>query len=316
MAEIDELRSVLKIAHLYFKENVKQQEIAKQLRVSQPYVSRAIARAQKEGLVKISIHQPPGMHLDLEYSLQNKYRLKQVVVVDTAPDTPIDYIKSHVGSAAAHYLETVLRKNDILGISSWSSTISAMVDNMHFARSKAKEVVQLLGGVGNNGAFQATFLTQRLANLLGARAHMLPAQSIERSAEAKKRILTDPEVKDVFDTFANIDIAIVGIGQIEPSEYLRNSGNYFHNQMLQELIDLGAVGDICLHYIDKNGNPVLTKEDDPVIAIDLEQLKEIPQVIGLACGLEKVQAIHGAMMGGYCDVLITDFQTASALVKE
>ncbi|CCN81839.1 putative Transcriptional regulator, contains sigma factor-related N-terminal domain [Vibrio nigripulchritudo SFn27] len=313
MSELDELRSVLKIANLYFKDELKQQEIAKKLRVSQSYVSRAINRAQKEGFVKISIIQPPGVHLDLELKIQRHYDLKQVIVVDTPTESSPAYTKSLVGSAAAHYLESILRKNDILGISSWSTTISAMVDNMHFARSKVKEVVQLMGGVGNNGAFQATYLTQRLANLLNASAHLLPAQSIERSYEAKEKILQDPEIKEVFDTFPKIDIALVGIGQLEPSELLQNSGNYFDKKMLQTMVDDGAVGDICLHYFDKRGKPVIEESHDPVVAISLSQLKDVPHVIGLACGKEKVAALDGALNGGYCDVLITDVNTARSL---
>lgn len=275
MAEIDELRLLLKIANFYFKDNLKQQEIAKILGISQSYVSRSINKAQSDGLVKVSIKQPPGIYLNLENQIQKKYGLNQAIIVDVPEGIDDNYTKTIVGTSAAHYLETILRKNDVLGISSWSSTITAMVENMHFSKIQAKKIIQLLGGVGNNGAFQATYLTQKLADLLNAKAYMLPAQSIEASPQAKEKILENPEVKSVFDSFSELDVAIVGIGNVEPSEFLRNSGNYFNKEALRALVDKGAVGDICLHYFDEQGKEVLSIEDDPVIAISLEQIKQI-----------------------------------------
>lgn len=53
--------------------------------------------------------------------------------------------------------------------------------------------------------------------------------------------------------FDEVDIAIVGIGILEPSQLLKTSGNYYHEDMLQVLAERGAVGDICLHYYDKTG---------------------------------------------------------------
>ncbi len=38
---------------------------------------------------------------------------------------------------------------------------------------------------------------------------------------------------------------------LEPSQLLKTSGNYYHEDMLQVLAARGAVGDICLHYYDK-----------------------------------------------------------------
>lgn len=63
-------------------------------------------------------------------------------------------------------MQTSIRPNDMVGISSWSSTIRAMVDNLHPLNIKTSGVIQLLGGVGPNGNVQATLLTQSLANIL------------------------------------------------------------------------------------------------------------------------------------------------------
>ena len=85
--------------------------------------------------------------------------------------------------------------------------------------------------------------------------------------------MASQDVADVIARFDDVDIAIVGIGILEPSQLLKTSGNYYHEDMLQVLADRGAVGDICLHYYDKHGQPVLQDDEDPVIGMALDKIK-------------------------------------------
>ena len=316
MAKQDEQRLLVKIATLDYLEGRKQSDIAQLLSLSQSFISRALTRCQKEGVVKISVVQPSNIFLNLEKGIEERYGIKQAIVVDTEDDATDHTIKRAIGSAAAHYLETRLRPKDFIGVSSWSSTIRAMVDEVHAQNLQASGVIQLLGGVGTNGNVQATILTQTLAQHLNCEAWLLPSQSIEGSVEEKKRLVASQEVADVIARFDDVDIAIVGIGILEPSQLLKTSGNYYHEDMLQVLADRGAVGDICLHYYDKHGQPVLQDDEDPVIGMALDKIKKCPNVVALAGGKDKVAAIKGAMQGGYIDVLITDFPTARMLIAD
>ncbi|XES86364.1 sugar-binding transcriptional regulator [Franconibacter pulveris] len=315
MSKQDEQRLLVKIATLYYMEGKKQSDIASLLHLSQSFVSRALTRCQKEGLVKITVVQPGNIFVSLEKALEQQYGIRQAIVVDVGDSPNSAQIKHAIGSAAAHYVETRLRPEDIVGISSWSSTIRCMVDEMHPQNIRARGVIQLLGGVGPNGNVQATILTQQLAAHLDCPAWLLPSQSIERSVEEKKRLLDSPEVADAVSRFAQVDVAIVGIGDLEPSQLLKNSGNYYDEEMLKLLAKRGAVGDICLHYYDAQGKPVLSREEDPVIGMELQQIRDCKHVIALAGGEEKRNAIHGALVGNYIDVLITDYPTARSLVK-
>lgn len=113
---------------------------------------------------------------------------------------------------------------------------------MHPQNIRAAGVIQLLGGVGPNGNVQATILTQQLAAHLGCPAWLLPSQSIEHSVEERSRLVNSPDVAAVVAKFAEVDVAIVGIGELEPSQLLKNSGNYYNETMLQLLAARGAVG--------------------------------------------------------------------------
>ncbi|MCA1924011.1 sugar-binding transcriptional regulator [Buttiauxella noackiae] len=314
MSKQDEQRLLVKIATLYFVEGMKQSEIAGLLHLSQSFVSRAITRCQKEGVVKISVIQPANIFLSLEQALEKKYGIRQAIVVDVDESAPAAQIKHAIGSAAAHYVETRLRPNDLVGISSWSSTIRAMVDELHPQSIKARGVIQLLGGVGPNGNVQATILTQNLAAQLDCPAWLLPSQSIEHSVEERAKLVASDDVAEVVKKFAEVDVAILGIGELEPSQLLKNSGNYYGEAMLKTLAERGAVGDICLHYFNAQGEPVLSKEEDPVIGMELSQVRDCPHVVALAGGSDKANAIRGALHGGYIDVLITDYPTACQLL--
>ncbi|MEN4558007.1 sugar-binding transcriptional regulator [Pantoea agglomerans] len=314
MAKQDEQRLMVKIATLYYVEGLKQSEIAQSLTLSQSFVSRILNRSVKEGVVKISVVPPANVYPELEKAIEQSYNLPQAIVVDVPDQASPLQIKQAIGSAAAHYLETRLRNDELIGISSWSGTIRAMVDALHPLNSACKGVIQLLGGVGANGNVQATILTQNLAALLNCPAWLLPSQSIEHSVSDRQRLSANAEVAEVLSKFEQVDLAIVGIGDLEPSALLRNSGNYYDGRMLQTLAARGAVGDICLHYFDACGQPVLKAEEDPVIGMELAQVKQCPQVVGLAGGREKAQAIRGALLGGYIKVLIIDYPTARLLL--
>lgn len=315
MAKQDEQRLMVKIATLYYSEGMKQSDIAQMLKLSQSFVSRILSRSVKEGVVKISVVPPANIFPALEKAIEQTYGLPQAIVVDVPENASSSQIKQAIGSAAAHYLETRLRADELIGISSWSGTIRAMVDALHPFNAACKGVIQLLGGVGANGNVQATILTQNLAALLNCPSWLLPSQSIEHSVQDRQRLAANPDVAEVLEKFDQVDLAIVGIGDLEPSALLRNSGNYYDEEMLRTLAQRGAVGDICLHYFDAQGEPVLSPEEDPVIGMELAQVRNCPQVVALAGGKEKAHAIRGALRGGYVNVLIVDYPTARLLVE-
>ena len=91
-------------------------------------------------------------------------------------------------------------------------------------------------------------------------------------------------------------------------------GSYAMECLINELVKLGAVGDICLHFFDKDGRALHSSLEDRVIGITLEQLRGVRRVVGVAGGHRKVDAILGALRGALIDVLITARFTAEKLV--
>jgi DNA-binding transcriptional regulator LsrR (DeoR family) len=316
MARIDELRLMTKVARMYHERELTQPEIAAQLDLSQATVSRLLKRARQEGIVRISVNVPVGAYPELEEALQKKFGLKAAVVVESIDDD--DRIMRDIGTAAAFYLETTLKGGEVIGISSWSATILAMVDAMHpISRPLDVKLVQILGGVGNPAAeVNAGRLIGRLASLVRGKATLLPAPGVVASAGARPILEEDRFVREALALFDLVTLALVGIGTVEPSGLLASSGNIFSNEELTMLKEAGAVGDICLRFFDANGVPVSTALDNRVIGMDLDRLKGVERAVALAGGKRKFAAIKGALRGRLVNVLITDLLTAQHLLTE
>lgn len=314
MARIDELRLIAKVARLYHEHGARQADIARQLDLSQATVSRLLKRAEEERIVRITVSVPHGAYTELEEALQAFYGLKEAIVVDTVDDD--EQIMRDLGAATAFYVETTVKQGEVIGLSSWSSTLLAMVDAMHpLPRSSSTQVVQILGGVGNPSVeAHATHLTRRLADLTRGEAFFLPAPGVAGSIETARVYLDDPFVRATVERFGQVTLALVGIGTVEPSKLLASSGNIFSGNELDLLRARGAVGDICLRFFDAQGAPVPTPLNDRVIGIPPELFRKAARAVGIAGGQRKRDAIRGALAGRWINVLITDRHTAEWLV--
>ena len=85
---------------------------------------------------------------------------------------------------------------------------------------------------------------------------------------------------------------------------------YISQNKMDELSAKGAVGDICTHLIDINGNICDEELDQRTAAVPLDDIRNKKYRIGVAQGLSKVDCILGALNGRIVNVLITNEETA------
>lgn len=317
MAQSDVLRLVVRVARMYYEWGKKQSEIADQLGLSQATVSRLLNQAKDAGIIRISVSVPAGIFTELEEELVRRYNLRDALVVECSNDESERVIQREIGAAAAYYLETIIHPNEVVGISSWSGTLLALVEAMHSVpRKNDIRVIQILGGVGSPQAeMHATRLTSRFADLVGGEPVFLPAPGIVGSEASLRVLLEDPYVQNTLEMFDKVTLALVGIGAIEPSLLLADSGNIFSMAELDHLRSEGAVGDILLRFFDQTGRLVKTSLDSRVVSMRLEQLKKIDRSIGVAGGKRKRAAIRAAAEGGWINILVTDQGTAEWLLR-
>ena len=317
MARIDELRLIARVTLMYHEWEMRQSEIANQLGLSQATVSRLLKQAKQEGIIRIAINLPNGVYTELEEQLIKKYKLRDVIVVDSLEDNE-NLIQRDIGAAAAYYLESIIRPNEVIGISSWSGTLLELVDSLQpIQRKQGIKVVQILGGVGNPSAeAHATRLTSRMAQLVKGDAVYLPVAGVLASAAARDILLADEVSQQAIQLFEQVTIALVGIGAIEPSPLLAQSGNIFAPEEYDLLRNARAVGDILERFFDQDGNLVKTGLENRVISMTLEQLSKVNRAVGVAGGKRKFDAILGALRGRWINILVTDHYTAKRLADE
>ncbi|TVQ05391.1 MAG: sugar-binding transcriptional regulator [Balneolaceae bacterium] len=310
------LRLATKVAQLYYEKGLLQKQIARQLYLSQATISRLLKLARDEDIVRTHVSVPLGVYNELENRLEETFGLKEAIVAEAASDLEQDITKS-LGSAAAFYLESTLSNHDIIGISSWSITLLAMVKSMQpVSGISGTKVVQILGGLGNPAAeTHANHLIKKLSTLVNGEPLFLPAPGITPKKSLPDFYTEDEYVKIALDMFNQLTVAVVGIGAMQPSELLSNSGNFFQPDELGSLKQIGAVGDICLHFFDETGKPIRHELQNRVIGMNLGQLKKVPRTIGVAGGRRKADSIRAALKGGYLDVLVTDHITAEIILE-
>jgi len=317
MTRIDELRIIARVARMYYEWNMRQSEIAKQLDLSQATVSRLLGRSKEEGIIRISVNLPTGVYTELEETLVKKFGLRDAIIVDSLEDNE-KMIQRDLGAATAYYLESAIRPHEIIGISSWSSTLLALVDALSsLPRKPGVKVIQILGGIGNPAAeAHAMRLTSRIAQLVNGDAVYLPVAGILATEAARDILLADEVTQQAIRLFDHVTTALVGIGAIDPSPLLAQSGNIFSPQELDLLRQANAVGDILLRFFDQNGSLVGTGLEKRVISMSLEQLSRVSRAIGVAGGSRKYAAILGALRGHWINILVTDHFTANRLANE
>jgi DNA-binding transcriptional regulator LsrR (DeoR family) len=310
----DQMRLMAKVARMYHERGQRQAEIAQELHISQPRVSRLLKRAGEIGIVRTTVTVPTDVHTELEERLEREFGLSEAVVVDS--DFAGD-LRS-LGTAAAEYLEATLIGAERLGISSWSASLLAAVDALRpSTKPVVTDVVQLVGGVGDPRVqVEATRLLTRLSAATGGEPIFLPAPGLLATAAARESLAADPSVSGVTGRWPHLTTALVGIGTLEPSPLLEQSGNGLTQHDQDVLRAAGAVGDVCLRFFDAEGRPVEGGLDERIIGISPDTFRGIPRRIAVAGGTRKVPAIRGALRGGWITILVTDAATARDLLAD
>lgn len=310
-------RLLTKVARMYHERGIRQANIASALNISQAKVSRLLKRAVELGIVRTTVLVSPGLHSDLEDALEERFGLREAVVIDTESDDNDAAIISAIGAAAASYLEASLSGNERIGVASWSQTLLALVDRLRpFTTRGADEIVQLLGGIGTPEVqYKAQRLTGDFARMLGAEPVFVQAPGFVADEKTRDSLLNDSALSEATERWKHLTTAIVGVGNIEPSGALAESGNAFPPEERARLLADGAIGDICHHVFNIDGELVRGEYTTRTITIPREQYLAIPRRIGIAGGPTKVDPVLGALRGEWINVLITDQHTARQVIN-
>jgi deoxyribonucleoside regulator len=303
-----------KIASLYYQKNLTQAEIARQLNISRPQVSRLLAEARDQGVVEITIHYPPDKYATLKQNLLDCFDLDEVFLLASG-NMGYNQLVEQLGRIAARHLEERLKDDMILGIS-WNTGVYQVVNALQAARQKKVTVVQLTGAVGSiNPLLDGPDLTRWLAQTLGGQYKYLPAPLLVESPATREALLQDRSIREPLVLMETMDIALVGIGSLSPPLASLLTAGYITETELRDIVRQGGVGDICSYHYDLRGNVLPLELHQRLIAVSLDTLRQTSWVIGVGGGIDKAASILGALRLGVINCLVTDEIAARAVLK-
>lgn len=303
----------VRVAELYYDENKTQDEIGGLLKLTRWKVGRLLSQARERGIVRIEIVHPRARRLTLERDLVDRFGLTDAIVVPT-PSGP-DELRTHVGQAAADYLASLRPVPRTLGIS-WGRTLSDIADRLEQGWATGVTVVQINGGVSLNkrrGTAANTAVT--IAQKANGHATLLPSPAILERVETKLAIEGDRTVAGVLELASSANAYLFSAGVADESSVLVDSG-YLAPADVIELVRKGAVGDVVGRYIDANGNIVDPGLDERTVGVSLDQLRAARTAIFVVDGEAKHAVARAIVTSGLCTVIVTDEETAKALMEE
>jgi central glycolytic genes regulator len=255
--------------------------------------------------LKKSIHALRGLS-EIEDAIRATLKLKKVMVVPGNCDEDRT-ILSEMGKAAAGYLKSILKNNDVIAITG-GSTMKQVVDNMaSITGLKNMLVLPARGGMGASVETQANTLAANLAHKIDADYKLLHVPD-DLSDAARETIMKEKSIQDVLKFIYNTTVLVHGAGRAVKMARRRGLGD----DIVQEIRDRGAVGEAFGYYFDRKGNIVYST---PSIGIKNSNIHKIKTLIAVAGGESKAEAILSTELNNANSVLITDEGAAKKILE-
>ena len=300
------------VARLYYLDGLGQGEVARFAKVSQAKVSRLLALARERGIVRISIADYEPRRRELEDRLRTRFGLTTAVVIKDSDGLEGADLRRAVGHFGAAAIEALIQSRDVVALAG-GRTIHELVRHLPQTKGKTLTVVQAMGSVDSNvSVFDAQEVGRVMAQRLGGIFLALNTPAFIPEKRTRDALLKLDQVRAVHEQLDRANVAIVGLGTLQNSVFVERG--VLKDPMIRELERAGVVGEICGRFIDAAGEECATAWRDRVISVQVEQLRRIPQVIGVVSGSDRSAAIVAAIQGGLLKSLVIDEVGANALL--
>jgi lsr operon transcriptional repressor len=297
--------SVLRAAWLYYREDLTQDAIATTLQVSRATVGRLLDRARREGIVRMEID--PGLlgAVGVAGALSQAFDGIEVLVV---PSDGLDHdqgvTNERLARVAAQLLVSRLSGDDTLAIG-WGDTVARTMTQLP-TECRVHDIVTMTGGVD-------TYLGS-LTSRFGSRLAMVPAPFLTSTADLAEAVAAESDIHRILSWAVDAQWKLVGIGALHPNASIIRFG-YQTARDLECIREQGAVGDMIGQFYRADGTTVDLDIHRRRIGVDLADVAEAPGVVvAVAGGVEKRDAIAGALRMGIINILVTTEEDARFLL--
>ena len=334
-------------ASMYYVQGETMEVIAHHLRVSRSTVSRLLARARQEGVVRVTLVQPGGAG-SLEGRMTQAFGVRTHIVPVREGTTEIHRLQEVASVAAAHTVDLIEALAEqagnggpqvqdpagsggegpvqgrgsggvVVGVA-WGTTMSEVSAALPSRSVPGLTVVQLNGASDpvREGP-SAGELLSRMRLSLGARTISFPVPAFFDHVATREAMWSERSVKRVLAVTRRASLAVFGVGALDalngalPSQVYEGGHLTARDQAV--LRRQNVVGDVCTVLLRSDGSwrdvTLNARATGPTPA----QLSRIPRRLCVAAGTGKARALLAALRARTATDLIVDDATARAVLE-
>lgn len=301
---VEKQRRLAHVARRYYLEGWKQSDIARELGVSRPMISRLLTEARELGVVEIRIHDPEAGTDGLLERLRRSASLRGGLLVEDGADGDATNRLLSQGAVA------LLRQLDArrLGVG-WGHLIGQLVSWLEENPQPDSTVTDICPLVGNASIparnYQSNENVRLMAQQLGAAPHFLYLPALPESVEERQLLCSTEIYRQICRQWERLDTALVNIGDYPSSPDFASLVRY--GSLLQRQ---HACGRMLIYYFNEAGT-VIQSDQDFAIQIPLDTLKRCPNIIGVCSANTSARALRGALHSG----LLTHIVARAGLIR-
>lgn len=304
-------RMRLRVAWMYFVEEMTQNEIAQRLGIGRVTVVRLLSDLRERNEIKFSIETGVPECIALERELEKLFGLGEAVVAPVS-DADMDATVP-IAAATGQYMAGLLRPGMRIGLG-WGRTLHESLRFMSEAPVADLGVISLLGGITKVRRFNPSEFAWRFSSLFQAECYLMTAPAVVDSPQTRQTLIDHCGLGEVFDNAKLLDAVLVSVGDVSPEGTAYRYG-VMPEELRRRVVKMGAVGDLLFHYYDRKGELINDPVQGRVMSVPVETLKAVPQRILASGGVGKAEALLGALRLMKPTTLITDEHAARALIK-
>ncbi len=299
---------IVKVAWKYYNEGLTQNEIAESLNISRMKVIKYLEKAKANNVIQFKINLEKIANIDLQNAIKEKYNLEDIYIVPDSHEHSVDSLTI----AAAQYIEDRITSETLINVG-YGKAVSKTLGHLNISTKYKVTFVSLSGGV----KFYMPTAIDKTADYYtnpNYKHYIMPSPLMVSTEELATQLSNEDSIKNIMEMIPYSNITVVGIGALSEKATLVKEGLLSVND-IEILKSKGAVGDILSQFYDINGNVIDLPLHKQLISTEIDLLKSLNHVVAVAGGLEKREAIIGALKGGYVDVLITNEAVAQRLLE-
>jgi DNA-binding transcriptional regulator LsrR (DeoR family) len=304
---------LVRVASMYYRQQMTQAEIAKQVNLSRQTVSRFLREAEALGIVTVDIRDPSSAADDLGARLVSRFGLAAATVVDVGADGEDQALAETTRRAAVACYPRIAASSVIAML--WGPTVLTFSRSLPRSSHPDLTITQMGGMIptvpGRNALDPAV---SAAAETLSASADLIAAPLYVDNPTIREAIMSDSRIAATLEHARRADMYIFSVGQASTSGGLYQSG-YVTKAEIDQLEHERAVGELCGLFYSLEGEPCGAELESRTVAISRDEIRAIPQRILVAVGASKAEAVFGAFAGGYATEAFLDAELARAVLE-